>query len=127
MCDRALLAARSIKGQYGIYFAAYDDKLRDELLRQRAIIDSMETALEEGQFLVYLQPKYRICDETMAGAEALVRWKLIRNGDSSRRRNLFHCLKRTDLSQNWISMCGIRPAVICADGTMRATRPCLSP
>ena len=75
MCDRALLAARSIKGQYGIYFAAYDDKLRDELLRQQAIIDSMETALEEGQFLVYLQPKYRICDETMAGAEALVRWK----------------------------------------------------
>ena len=61
MCDRALLAARSIKGQYGIYFAAYDDKLRDELLRQQAIIDSMETALEEGQFLVYLQPKYRIC------------------------------------------------------------------
>ncbi len=75
MCDRALLAARSIKGQYGIYFAAYDDKLRDELLRQRAIIDSMETALKEGQFLVYLQPKYRIWDETLAGAEALVRWK----------------------------------------------------
>lgn len=74
MCDRALLAARSIKGQYGVYFAAYDDKLRDELLRQQAIIDSMETALEEGQFLVWLQPKYRICDETMAGAEALVRW-----------------------------------------------------
>jgi EAL domain-containing protein (putative c-di-GMP-specific phosphodiesterase class I) len=35
----------------------------------------METALKEGQFLVYLQPKYRIWDETLAGAEALVRWK----------------------------------------------------
>ena len=33
MCDRALLAARSIKGQYGKYFAYYDDKLRDELLQ----------------------------------------------------------------------------------------------
>lgn len=75
MCDRALLAARSIKEQYGVYYAAYDDKLRDELLRQQAIIDSMETALKEGQFLVYLQPKYRIWDETLAGAEALVRWK----------------------------------------------------
>ncbi len=75
MCDRALLAARSIKGQYGKYAAAYDDKLRGELLRQQAIIDSMEQALAEGQFLIYLQPKYRILDEKLAGAEALVRWK----------------------------------------------------
>ncbi|MCD2493392.1 EAL domain-containing protein [Lacrimispora sp. NSJ-141] len=74
MCDRALLAARSIKGQYGKYFAAYDDKLRDELLRQQAIIDEMESALKEEQFLIYLQPKYRIRDDKLAGAEALVRW-----------------------------------------------------
>ena len=33
MCDRALLAARSIKGQYGKYFARYDDDLRSKLLR----------------------------------------------------------------------------------------------
>lgn len=75
MCDRALLAARSIKGQYGKYFAYYDDKLRDELLRQQGIIDSMEKALGEEQFLIYLQPKYRIRDDGLAGAEALIRWK----------------------------------------------------
>ena len=74
MCDRALLAARSIKGQYGKYFADYDDKLRSKLLRQQAIIDGMESALNEEQFLVYFQPKYRICDNKLAGAEALVRW-----------------------------------------------------
>lgn len=75
MCDRALLAARSIKGQYGKIFAAYDDKLRGELLRQQAIIDGMESALQEEQFLVYFQPKYRIRDDKLAGVEALVRWK----------------------------------------------------
>ena len=74
MCDRALLAARSIKGQYGKYFAAYDDKLRSRLLREQAITDSMEPALAEGQFEIYLQPKYRIKDGALAGAEALVRW-----------------------------------------------------
>jgi len=74
MCDRALLAARSIKRQYGKYFAAYDDKLRGELLRQQAILDSMETALAEGQFQIYFQPKFRLRDGTLAGAEALVRW-----------------------------------------------------
>lgn len=74
MCDRALLAARSIKGQYGKYFAAYDDELRGKMLREQAITDGMETALEQGQFEIYLQPKYRICDDSLAGAEALVRW-----------------------------------------------------
>ena len=74
MCDRALLAARSIKGQYGKYFAMYDDTLRDKLLREQAITDGMEAALMQGQFEVYLQPKYRIRDDRLAGAEALVRW-----------------------------------------------------
>lgn len=75
MCDRALLAARSIKGQYGKYFAFYDDQLRSSLLRDQAITDSMEEALEEGQFQIYLQPKYRIADGSLSGAEALVRWE----------------------------------------------------
>lgn len=74
MCDRALLAANSIKGQYGIYFAAYDDVLRAHLLQDQAITDCMETALAENQFKIYLQPKYRITDRSLAGAEALVRW-----------------------------------------------------
>ena len=74
MCDRAILAARSIKGKYGKYFAAYDDTLRDQLLKDQAITDCMEAALAENQFQIYLQPKYRIKDECLIGAEALVRW-----------------------------------------------------
>ena len=54
MCDRALLAARSIKGRYGTYFAAYDDQLRNRLLREQAITDSMEPALAKKQFEVCL-------------------------------------------------------------------------
>lgn len=74
MCDRALLAADSIRGQYNQYIAVYDDALRAKLLREKAITDVMETALAEGQFVVYLQPKYSLNDNCMAGAEALVRW-----------------------------------------------------
>ena len=74
MCDRAMLAANSIKGQYDHYLAIYDEKLRDKLLREKAITDSMEAALAEGQFTVYLQPKYSLTGECLAGAEALVRW-----------------------------------------------------
>lgn len=74
MCDRALLAANSIKGQYNQCFAVYDDELRSKLLREKAITDAMEAALNEGQFEVYLQPKYSLKDNCMVGAEALVRW-----------------------------------------------------
>ncbi len=48
MCDRAFLAAHSIKGQYGKHFAVYGENLRNKLLREQAITDSMETALKEG-------------------------------------------------------------------------------
>ena len=74
MCDRALLAARSIKEQYNKYFAYYDDVLRSKLLQEQSIVDSMESALAERQFEIYLQPKYSLRDNKLAGAEALVRW-----------------------------------------------------
>ncbi len=74
MCDRAFLAADSIKGHYNEWIAVYDDALRGRMLREQAITDSMETALKEGQFTVYLQPKYSLHDDELAGAEALVRW-----------------------------------------------------
>ena len=76
MCDRALLAANSIKGQYGkCNCAAYDDQLRSQLLQEQAITDGMEAALAEGQFEgISAAQEYRIKDDRLAGAEALVRW-----------------------------------------------------
>ena len=74
MCDRALLAVDSIKGQYNQFFAVYDDSLRHKMLREKAVIDAIEAALSADQFVIYYQPKYSINDEYMAGAEALVRW-----------------------------------------------------
>ncbi|MGM9568100.1 MAG: EAL domain-containing protein [Clostridia bacterium] len=74
MCDRAMLAADSIKGQYHQFFAVYDDAMREELMRKQSIASVMGTALREGQFDVYFHPKYNLKTGAMAGAEALVRW-----------------------------------------------------
>lgn len=74
MCDRAMIAANSIKGRYGSSCAYYDDSMRLALLKERQITDSMRDALEQGQFRVYMQPKYDLRSERIAGAEALVRW-----------------------------------------------------
>lgn len=74
MCDRALLAAMSIRGQYGKYFAFYEDKLRERPLREQEITVNMESALKARQFVVHYQPKYNLRTGKLAGAEALVRW-----------------------------------------------------
>lgn len=74
MCDRAVWVVDSIKGIYDCYVAVYDDKIRDRLVREQAITDVMETALEEKQFIVYYQPKNDLNNDKIMGAEALVRW-----------------------------------------------------
>lgn len=74
MFDRAFLAIRTIKGCYGKHYAFYDDALRGKLLREQSITDSMESALAEGQFDIFLQPKYSVFGQKLAGAESLVRW-----------------------------------------------------
>lgn len=74
MCDRAILAADSAKGRYDNPCAYYDESILQRLLREQQITDEMKRALKEGQFQVYLQPKYDLLSERIAGAEALVRW-----------------------------------------------------
>ena len=74
MCDRSLMAVDSIKGEYNKHFAVYDDEMLNKMLREQKITDAMETALQEEQFEVYLQPKYSLKDRCMVGAEALIRW-----------------------------------------------------
>lgn len=75
MCDRAQLAVQSIKGIYGRHYHVYDDSLRETLVKEKRITDAMIGALEDEQFVVYLQTKYSLTDNTMNGAETLVRWK----------------------------------------------------
>ena len=73
-CDRACLAADTIKGKYGTDYAYYDDSIRQRLINDQFILDHMKPALEQEQFVVYYQPKYNINNNKVAGAEALVRW-----------------------------------------------------
>ena len=75
MCDRVMLAVDSIKGKYLQHYVVYDDAMREKLLREQEIIEDMAASLEDNQFQIYLQPKIFLHDGTLAGAEALVRWK----------------------------------------------------
>ncbi len=53
----------------------YDDDMKKQAIRHREIENKMENALVNDEFIVYLQPKYQLDNEQIAGAEALVRWQ----------------------------------------------------
>lgn len=74
MLDKAMMAQNAIKGNFTRKLNYYTDKLRDEMLSEQEITGLMNTALEEGQFLVYYQPQYNHATGMIVGAEALVRW-----------------------------------------------------
>lgn len=74
MCDRARLAVNSIKGNYARRVAVYDDSHRKALIYAQMIVSEMNTAMEEKQFRVYIQPKYNMDTNLVIGGEALVRW-----------------------------------------------------
>ena len=73
MFDRAHLALTTIKNEYNIHIAIYDDNMRKQLLWDQKISTELEGAIENRQIVPYLQP---IVDNkgTIIGAEALVRW-----------------------------------------------------
>ena len=75
MCDRAHLAADSIKKNHMIQVAVYDDTHRKKLIQEQMIINELDDALKEKQFKAFFQPKYDMCTDRVIGAEALVRWE----------------------------------------------------
>lgn len=74
MVDCAQVAQKTVKGNYDNCVAFYDDKIKQQLVKEQEIITSMRQALENEEFVVYLQPQYDYRDGTICGAEALVRW-----------------------------------------------------
>ena len=80
MCDRAMMAERTVKGNIMKFCAFYDEHYREEMLRAGEIEQDMERALVEHQYQMYLQPKYRLSDNSLCGAEVLCRWKHPRKG-----------------------------------------------
>ena len=75
MHDNAEIAAAQCKGQYMVHDVLYTEEIGQKVLREQHIIDEMDAALAEQQFIVYFQPKYQLKKMAPYGAEALVRWK----------------------------------------------------
>lgn len=74
-CYHYANAARgTMRGKDGEYIKVFDRQILQEQLWKHKVEDTMEAALLNGEFQLYLQPKYNPVTEKMVGAEALVRW-----------------------------------------------------
>ena len=76
MCDRALLAAKSVKGDYEECYATYDGPVSTAHLRKKLFESQFHTAIEDEEFVIWYQPKFDTKTEKLVGAEALVRWQM---------------------------------------------------
>ncbi len=74
--DKANLAAKSCKGNYIKNYAFYDSAMSERMIQRQKIINSMDKALQSGQFQLYIQPKYDLTTNHVNGGEVLVRWVL---------------------------------------------------
>ena len=74
VADAAKMAQALCSNKPGTEIIVYTDKMHDDLSWGNYIKAYVETAVEQDEFLVYLQPKFDISSEKIKGAEALIRW-----------------------------------------------------
>lgn len=80
MCDRANLALKNIVGKYDTFIEYYNDSVHEKITEEQEIVNEMNTALQDRQFVVYIQPKFDLNTFATIGVETLVRWKHPKKG-----------------------------------------------
>ena len=74
VADAAKMVQALCTNQKGTEIIFYTDKMHDDISWGNYIKAYVETAIEQDEFVVYLQPKFDINTEKIKGAEALIRW-----------------------------------------------------
>ena len=74
VADAAKMAQALCTNHKGTEIIFYTDKMHDDLSWGNYIKAYVETAIEQDEFVVYLQPKFDIKTEKIKGSEALIRW-----------------------------------------------------
>ncbi len=81
LISHANLACDTAKGDINKPFIMYTEQVNIERERDERIEAEMESALANGEFRLFLQPKYNVSKDSIDSAEALVRWFDTKTGD----------------------------------------------
>ena len=68
-------AKHLVRGKRKSNYAFYERKDFEKLVEEKKLVDQFENAIKNGEFEMWYQPKYKSDDQTVVGAEALVRWR----------------------------------------------------
>ncbi|MDD4076053.1 MAG: EAL domain-containing protein [Eubacteriales bacterium] len=74
MCEMARTALNAAEKRIDDPVVYYDEAFQKKVMEEAEITFEMRSALEEGQFRPYYQPKYNLQTGELQEAEALVRW-----------------------------------------------------
>ncbi len=74
MYEMAILASKYCKSSYMSCYSFYSDTMSVDTAKEQVIINNMKHALETGQFVIYIQPKYDLKNSHVSGGEVLIRW-----------------------------------------------------
>ncbi|MEG2174794.1 MAG: GGDEF domain-containing protein [Oscillospiraceae bacterium] len=72
--EKSNIARKMAKGRYESDLAIYDADMQNRIDRDTEMEKAMPDALKNGEFKLFIQPKYNLVSETIVGGEALVRW-----------------------------------------------------
>ncbi|MEG1189957.1 MAG: GGDEF domain-containing protein [Oscillospiraceae bacterium] len=72
--EKSNIARRTAKNNFDLGVAVYDEAMQSSIDRDTELEKSMPAALENGEFKLFIQPKYDLLTEKIVGGEALVRW-----------------------------------------------------
>ncbi|MEG1663230.1 MAG: EAL domain-containing protein, partial [Clostridia bacterium] len=76
MIELAALASKELQTTSKRDWTVYDDGYIEKRAEENKYEASMEDALKNGEFLMYLQPQLSITENKATGCEALVRWQI---------------------------------------------------
>lgn len=72
--DAANFARKQVRDHSARTVILYNEEMGKRQNFENEMVDGMDTALRDGQFCVYLQPKFSLETGEIQGAEALIRW-----------------------------------------------------
>ena len=73
--DRAKMALAAGEKTHTNGFTYYDESIRKNLIFETELESDLKQGLENEDFKVYIQPKYNVQTQKLAGGEALIRWQ----------------------------------------------------
>lgn len=72
--EKSNIARKAVKDSYESDIVIYDIEMQNRIDRDTELEKSMPLALENGEFKLFIQPKYDLLSEKIVGGEVLSRW-----------------------------------------------------